>query len=94
MSATSVTAIALGAAVVGRWAHNQPALTIRSAVGSVVAVGTIAALDRGSTAQIAQGFAWLILIAVLLSKNSPVAGIANAINAKPAKPAKPKKGRS
>lgn len=90
MSATSVAAIGVGLAVVGRWAHNQPALTTRSAAGSVVAVGVIAALDRGKTAQIATGFAWLILVAVMLSKNSPVSGIATAIN-KSAKPAaKPK----
>lgn len=94
MSATSVAAIGVGLAVVGRWAHNQPALTTRSAAGSVVAVGVIAALDRGKTAQLATGFAWLILVAVMLSKNSPVSGIATAIN-KTAKLPKqaPKKGK-
>lgn len=93
MSATSVAAIGIGLAVVGRWAHNQTALSTRSAAGSVVAIGVVAALDRGKTAQIANGFAWLILVAVMLSKNSPVTGIATAINkaAKPAAKPKPKK---
>lgn len=60
------------------------------------AVVVIAALDQGRTADLAKGFAWLFLAGVLLSKNSPLTGIANTVNAKPAKPAqpaKPKKGK-
>lgn len=92
MSATSVTAIALGAAVVGRWANNKPALTVKSSVGSVVALVAVSALDNGKTAAIAQGLAWVILAAVLLSKNSPVAGVAKAVNSyNPPKPKPTKK---
>jgi hypothetical protein len=90
MSATSVTAVALGAAVVGRWANNKSALTVKSSVGAVVALVAVSALDHGKTAPVAQGLAWVILAAVLLSKNSPVAGIAKTVNSYNPPKAKPK----
>jgi hypothetical protein len=85
MSATTVMAIAIVGGLVGRWSHNQK--TIPSAGGLVeiaFAVVVIAALDQGSTAEIARGFAWLFLAAVLLSDNSPLTGIAQSVNGKPA----------
>lgn len=77
MSATTVMAIALVSGLVGRWAHNKK--TVPSAIGIVeiaFAVVVIAALDQGSTQQIARGFAWLFLAGILLSNNSPLTGIA------------------
>lgn len=72
-------AITIVSGLVGRWAHNKP--TVPSAAGVVqivFAVVVIAALDQGSTQQIARGFAWLFLAGVLLSNNSPLTGIAKA----------------
>lgn len=81
MSATTVMAIAVVGSLVGRWAHNRP--TVPSAAGLVkvaFAAIVIAALDQGATQDIARGFAWLFLTAVLLSKNSPLTGIAKTID--------------
>lgn len=86
MTATTVMAVAIVGGVVGRWAHNRP--TIPSAGGLVqiaFAVVVVAALDQGRTQSIARGFAWLFLAGVLLSKNSPLTGIAKAATAKPKK---------
>lgn len=83
MSATTVMAIAIVGGIVGRWAHNRA--TVPSAgglVGIVFALIVIAALDQGNTQQIARGFAWLFLAGVLLSKNSPLTGIAKTVTAK------------
>ena len=92
MNATTVTAIALAAAVVGNWAHNKPSITVKGSVGAAFILIVIAAADNGKTAPIAQGMAWLILAAVLLSKNSPIAGISKTINAyNPPKPSTKKK---
>jgi len=85
VSATTVMAIAIVGGLVGRWSHNQK--TVPSAggvVGIVFAVVVVSALDQGATAQVATGFAWLFLAAVLLSDNSPLTGIAKTINGAPA----------
>lgn len=94
MNATTVMAIAIVGGLVGRWAHNKDA--IPGAAGLVkltFAVVVIAALDQGRTQDIARGFAWLFLAGVLLSKNSPLTGIAHVVNAKPAKPKPKPKGK-
>ena len=84
MSATTVMAVAIVGGIVGRWAHNRPAVPSAGAIVKIVfAVVLIAALDQGSTADVARGFAWLFLAGVLLSKSSPLTGIAKTINAKP-----------
>lgn len=83
MNATTVMGIAIVGGIVGRWAHNRP--TVPSASGIVklmFAVVVIAALDSGSTQQVARGFAWLFLAGVLLSNNSPLTGIALTVNEK------------
>lgn len=87
MSATTVMAVAIVGGIVGRWAHNKPAvLSAGGLVKVAFAVVVIAALDQGSTQQVARGFAWLFLAGVMLSKNSPLTGIASTVTAKP-KPA-------
>lgn len=92
MNATTVMAIAIVGGVVGRWAHNKDTIPSAGGVLQVVfAVVVIAALDQGRTQPVARGFAWLFLAAVLLSKNSPLTGIAKTVNAKPAKAKKGKK---
>jgi hypothetical protein len=79
-------AIAIVGGIVGRWAHNKPTVPSAATIVKVVfALVVIAALDQGNSQDVARGFAWLFLTAVLLSNNSPLTGIAKTINAKPAK---------
>jgi hypothetical protein len=59
--------------VIAHWAHGQPAVSGTMIVEVGFAILFVALLDHGATEGIAQGFAWLFLIAVLLSKNSPLA---------------------
>lgn len=84
MNASTVMIVAVLAAVIGRWAHNQPTASIKVVVEAVFAVLVVAMLDQGRTEPIAKGFAWLFLAAVLLSTNSPLTGIAKVINAQKA----------
>jgi hypothetical protein len=97
MSATTVMAIAIVGGLVGRWSHNQKAIPDAAGLVKIAfAVVVIAAMDQGKTQQIAQGFAWLFLSAVLLSDNSPLTGIAKVTTAKktaPKKTAPKKKGK-
>jgi hypothetical protein len=86
VNATTVMAVAIVGGIVGRWAHNRPTVPSASGIVKIVfAVVVIAALDQGNTQQIAHGFAWLFLAGVLLSKNSPLTGIAKTVTAKPKK---------
>lgn len=68
-------ALAFGALVVGRWAHNKPALNAETVVGGAFAIIVIAALDGGQTEDIARGFAWIFLAVVLLGTDSPLNAI-------------------
>jgi hypothetical protein len=83
MSATTVMSLGLLAEILGRWAHNQKAISVPGVVGAVFSVIVVSALDNGATAPIARGIAWIFFAAVILSKNSPITGIAAAINRKP-----------
>lgn len=82
MNASTVMIVAVFAAVIGRWAHNQPAGSVKTVVEATFAVFVIALLDQGQTEPIAKGFAWIFLAAVLLSNNSPLTGIAKIVNGK------------
>jgi hypothetical protein len=74
-----ITAIFAG--VLGRWAHNKPAVPEATGVVEVVfALLVISALDAGRTQDIARGFAWLYLTAVLLGNDSPITGLATLEN--------------
>jgi hypothetical protein len=84
MNASTVMIVAVMAAVIGRWAHDQPTASIKTIVESVFAIVVIAMLDQGQTEPVAKGFAWLFLMAVLLSNNSPLTGIAKVVNAQKA----------
>lgn len=90
MSATTIMFLAIVVALVGRWAHNQTTVTAKGVVGAIFALVFVGVLDHGNTEQIAKGFAWLFLVAVLLSNNSPLTGISNVINKSSNTP--PKKG--
>lgn len=68
-------ALAVGALVLGRWAHGKPALNTGTVVGGAFAIIVIAALDGGQTEDIAKGFAWIFLAVVLLSNDSPLTAI-------------------
>jgi hypothetical protein len=78
MRASYIAGLALLLLVIGRWAHNQPALNVQTVVGGAFVIVVIAALDGGATEEIAKGTAWLILAAVALSANSPLTAIATA----------------
>lgn len=80
MRASYLTALALVLLVIGRWAHDKPALDIQTVAGGIFVVIVIALLDGGSTESIARGLAWLILAVVILSPNSPLTAIANLAN--------------
>jgi len=82
MDASTVMIVAIMAAVIGRWSHNQPTASVKTVVEAVFAVLVVALLDHGPVEPIAKGFAWLFLAAVLLSNNSPLTGIAKVINQK------------
>lgn len=83
MSGTTLMAIGIVSGLVGRWAHNKPAIPGPAGIVKVAfAVVVIAALDQGKTQDIARGFAWLFLAAILLSDNSPLTGIAKVTNPK------------
>ena len=92
MSATTVMAVAIVGGIVGRWAHNKPAVPSGAGLVKIAfAVVVIAALDAGSTQQVARGFAWLFLAGVLLSDSSPLTGLAKTVNTPPKTPPKGKK---
>jgi hypothetical protein len=82
MSASTVMIVAIMAAAVGRWAHNQSTGSVKTVVEGAFAVVVIALLDQGKTEPVAKGFAWIFFAAVLLSNNSPLTGIAKVINGK------------
>lgn len=89
MSASQVMLLGVVLLVVAHWANNQPAVSGRMVAEVAVAVLIIAALDHGKTEPVAQGLAWLFLVAVLLSKNSPLNALKRIAPAKTA-PAGPK----
>lgn len=82
MRASYVAALAFLLLVIGRWAHNKPAFDVRTVAGGVFVILVIAALDQGSTEEIARGLAWILLAVVVLSTNSPLSGIAALVNRK------------
>lgn len=87
MRATTIIMIAAALFVLGRWSHNQTAVTISSVASVVFLLIVIGMLDTGATESIAKGFAWIILAVAVLSNNSPVLPvtklIANGLNNKP-----------
>lgn len=85
MGATVTMLAAFGLGIVGRWAHNRPAVTRNLVLQGAFALVVIAMLDQGRTRPVARGFAALFLVAVLLGDSSPVTGIAQAIEGKSGK---------
>lgn len=71
-----LTAIAL--AVIGRWANNQK-FDPKGIVEGLFALLVVAMMDTGRTEPVAKGLAWLVLVVVLLGKNSPITGIAKSV---------------
>lgn len=84
MSASTVMLTAVALAILGGWANNTH-VTAKTVVEAIFAVLFIAFLDQGATEGIAKGFAWLFLVAVLLSKNSPINALSKVKGAAPAK---------
>lgn len=90
MTASEIMVVAIGAALVGRWANQQSTpVGPKQVIEAVFAVLFVAFLDQGKTEPIAKGFAWLFLAAVLLSKYSPLGALSKAENANANNP-KPK----
>ena len=76
MSATTVFLVAWGALILGHWANNEPTINTKQIIEMGFALLIIAALDQGETEDIAKGFAWLFLAAVLLSNKSVLQALA------------------
>lgn len=94
MKATTIMIAAFIALVLGRWAHNQPAIpSPRAIVEIVFAVVAIAFLDQGKVEPIAKGFAFLFLAAVLLGNNSILTSLAK-VSSKPITYAAPPKKKA
>lgn len=90
MRASHVVMVAIGVFVLGRWAHNKPAITIGTVASAFILVVTIGLLDNGATEEIAKGFAWIILAVAILSPNSPIGPVGNLVGSKLAnQPLKP-----
>ena len=90
MRATTIILVAAGVFVIGRWSHNQPAVTLGSVASVFFLLIVIGMLDNGTTESIAKGFAWIILAVAVLSPNSPVLPVTNLVastlNNKPLQP--------
>ena len=76
MSATLVLLLAWGALILTHWANNKPTINIKQVIEMTFALIVIALLDQGQTADIAKGFAWLFLAAVLLRPDSILTALA------------------
>ncbi len=76
MSATMVFALAWGVLLLGHWANNKPTTNVKQVLELTFALIFIALLDQGETADIAKGFAWLFLAAVLLRNDSILTALA------------------
>lgn len=76
MSATVVFALAWGALILSHWANNKPTINQKQVIEMAFALLVIALLDQGETADIAKGFAWLFLAAVLLRNDSILTALA------------------
>jgi len=78
MRATTVMLLAIGALILAHWANNEPTVNAKMVIELVFALIVIAALDQGQTEPVAKGFAWLFLVAVLLSNKSVLTGLGKA----------------
>ena len=76
MSATVVFALAWGVLILTHWANNKPTISAKQVIEMAFALIVIALLDQGETADIAKGFAWLFLAAVLLRNDSILTALA------------------
>lgn len=72
MSASEVMILGVVLLIVAHWASNKPAVSGHMVAEVGFAVLLIAILDHGTTEPVAQGLAWLFLVAVILSKDSPL----------------------
>jgi hypothetical protein len=88
MSAVTVFAIAWGALILGHWANNKPTINQKQVIEMAFALLVIALLDQGETQDIAKGFAWLFLAAVLLRNDSIMTALAKRTGVGTAAPKK------
>jgi len=78
MRATTVMLLAIGALILAHWANSEPAVNAKMVIELTFALIVIAALDQGQTEPVAKGFAWLFLVAVLLSNKSVLTALGKA----------------
>lgn len=71
-----VFVLAWGLLILGHWANNKPTINVKQVLEMTFALIFIALLDQGETADIAKGFAWLFLAAVLLRNDSILTALA------------------
>lgn len=88
MSATMVFALAWALLILGHWANGKPTTNVKQVIEMAFVLIFIALLDQGETADVAKGFAWLFLAAVILRPDSIVTALAKrtgtgTANAKP-----------
>jgi hypothetical protein len=70
MRATTIMLAGVGVLVLTHWANDEPTVSTKMIIEVAFALLVIALLDQGQTEPIATGFAWLFLVAVLLSNKS------------------------
>lgn len=78
MRATTIMLVGVGALVLTHWANNEPTVSTKMIIEVAFALLVIALLDQGQTEPIATGFAWLFLVAVLLSNKSILTALGKA----------------
>jgi hypothetical protein len=89
MSAVTLMLLAWGALILGHWANNQNAVSVKQIVEMVFALLLIAFLEsNGKTEPIAKGLAVIFLVSVLLGSKSVVSGISKIGTTTTAKPVK------
>lgn len=78
MRATTIMLVGVGVLVLTHWANNERTVSTKMIIELAFALLVIALLDQGQTEQIATGFAWLFLVAVLLSNKSILTALGKA----------------
>lgn len=86
MRATSIMLLGVGALIFSHWAHNKKTVNTKMVIELAFVIIVIAALDQGKTEQLAKGFAWLFLAAVLLAKDSVLDALPKVAAAPSAQP--------
>jgi hypothetical protein len=77
--ASHIVLLAIVLKLLGRWAHNEPTLSVGTIFGAIFVLIVVGMMDSSNTEPIAKGVAWLILAAVLLANDSIVPALGRLI---------------